>query len=172
MYKSIIFNVLFILFMAIFALAQENEADHSQMAPLPPLEDEFMSWMVGEWKGTSTSQMGKSNDYMKCEMRFGGQFMIMTYKSKMENGMKMAGMGAITHDKEGKLAGYWIDSWRTMSEGTGSREGWVSTMKWTTAEGTFIQTTEKVDDNTMKVTGLMKNADGSEIRSKEFGIGT
>ena len=166
MQRTIVLSVLFILLTAIFAIAQEGEADHSQITPPTPLEEEFMSWMVGEWKGSSTSQMGKTIDYMRCEMDLGGQFMTMTYKSKTEDGRKMSGMGAITKDKAGKLVGYWIDSWRTMSKGNGTREGWISTMHWTTAEGSYTRTTEKVDENTMKVTGVMKNADGSEIRSQ------
>jgi len=143
--------------------AQEEGAMHMQ--PPPPLDDAFMKWMVGEWKGHTTSAMGKSTDYMKCEMDLGGQFMIMTYKSETEDGRKMSGIGAVTHDHEGKLAGYWIDSWRTMSEGHGTQEGNISTMEWETPQGPYVRTTEKVDENTMRVTGVMKGPDGKEMRS-------
>jgi hypothetical protein len=122
--------------------------------------------MVGEWKGNSKSAMGTSTDHMKCEMAVDGQFMIMTYKSKMEDGREMMGMGTITINQEGKLAGYWIDSWRTMSEGHGVREGNTSRMEWTTSMGPYVRTTKKVDENTMEIYGVMTGSDGKEMISE------
>jgi hypothetical protein len=53
-----------------------------------------------------------------------------------------------------------------MSEGKGNREGDISTMEWSTPMGVYIRKTERVDENTMKVFGLMKSADGTEISSE------
>ena len=110
--------------------------------------------------------MGESRDQVIFEFNYGGQFLMMHYKSERDNGTVMTGMGAITKTKGGKLVGYWIDSWRTMSEGKGNREGNISTIEWLTSEGVYVRTTEKVGENTMKVTGLMKGADGKEIHSE------
>jgi len=164
---SRLFKLILILILAgtLPLLAQEEEGE-MHMAPPPPLEDDFMKWMVGEWEGHSKSEMGKSKDHMTCEMGFGGQFMLTNYKSEREDSTVMTGMGAITQTKDGKLAGYWIDSWRTMSEGKGSQEGNIFTMEWITPMGTYVRKTEMVDENTMKITGLMKSADGKEMHSE------
>jgi len=156
-----IFSMIFVLSL----FAQEDTPPSPEMTPPPPLDNALMKWMVGEWEGKSTSPMGSSTDYMKFEMGLNGQFMIMNYKGKRDNGHEMSGLGAITLDKDGKLVGYWIDSWRTMSEGHGMQEGNNSKMEWATAMGPYVRTTEKVDENTMKINGVMKGADGKEMKS-------
>ena len=165
MYKLSNSILLSIFILSAGLLAQEEES-HMGMAPPPPVEDDFFKWMEGEWKGYSESEMGKSNDHMTMKMDLGGQFLITTYKSELDNGMVMTGMGAITHSYDGKLAGYWIDSFRTMSEGKGSREGNISKMEWTTPMGVYVRTTEKIDENIMKITGLMTASDGKKMSSK------
>ena len=161
------FSLLFLIFifiMTISVFAQEEE-NGMQMTPPPPLNDELMNWMVGEWEGYSISEMGKSKDKLIYKMDFGGQFLIMHYAAERE-GSVMTGMGMITHTDDGKYAGYWIDSWRTMSEGIGNRQGDFSTMEWSTPMGVYVRKTERVNENTMKVFGLMKDADGTEIHSE------
>lgn len=147
-----------------FTLSAQEENVH--MTPPPPLNDEYTAWMIGEWKGETISQMGKSTDYMKCEMGLNGQFMIITFESKTDDGRSISGLGAVTLDKDGNTVGYWIDSWRTMSEGKGFREGNLSTIKWATPMGTYIRTTERIAENTMKVTGVMTGASGQEMQSE------
>jgi len=158
-----VFILMFSYALCLPLLAQEE--DTHQTVP-PPLNDAFINWMIGEWRGETSSQMGKSSDYMKFELALNGQFVIMTYESKTENGQTISGLGALTQDKEGNTVGYWIDSWRTMSEGKGFREGNLSTIKWSTQEGVYIRTTEKIDENTMHVTGSMTDASGQKINSE------
>jgi len=147
-----------------FQLLAQDEPAHST-AP-PPLDDPFINWITGEWEGETSSAMGRTTDQVKYELGLNGQFLIMTYESKTADGRSFSGMGAITHDRDGNSIGYWIDSWRTMSEGKGFREGNLSTMKWSTGEGIYIRTTEKIDENTMRVTGTMTDASGQEMRSE------
>jgi hypothetical protein len=157
-----LFTVL-VLLAAVPLLAQEEHQHH--MAP-PPLNDKFFNWMVGEWKGKTTSPNGETSDYLKCEISLDGQFLVMTYKAEFDGKPLMSGIGMITLDKEGNEAGYWVDSMRSMSQGKGIRKGNASVFKWTMAEGVYLRTTEKVDDNTMKVTGVMTMPDGKEMRSE------
>jgi hypothetical protein len=164
MNKFISLFLIFIFIMTISVFAQEEESG-MHMTPPPPLKDEFMNWMVGEWEGYSKSEMGKSKDKLIYKMDLGGQFLVMHFTAEREGGV-MTGMGMITHTEDGKYKGYWIDSWRTMSEGKGNRDGDISTMEWSTSQGVFVRKTERVDANTMKVFGLMKGADGSEIHSE------
>ena len=157
---------IFVILIGTLPLFAQEEEGNMHMTPSPPLEDEFMKWMIGEWEGQSKSEMGESNDHITYEMDFGGQFIVMHYNSERENGTVMTGMGVITHTQDGKYTGYWVDSWRTLSVGKGYREGNLSTMEWSTPMGIYVRKTEKVDENTMRITGLMTNADGTEIRSE------
>ena len=60
--------------LAIPLWAQE-EAAHMK-AP-PSIEDSFINWMLGEWRGETSSEQGKAEDYMKCELGLEGQFLIL-----------------------------------------------------------------------------------------------
>jgi len=163
--RDLIRRVVLLLIVAMTPLFAQEEGG-MPTAPPPPLNDEFINWMLGEWKGSTTSTMGKTSDHMICEMGFDGQFMISTYKSKGEKGMNMEGMAIMTKTPDGKLTAYWIDSWRSMSEGSGTREGNISRTEWTTPMGTYVRTTEKVDENTMRIVGIMPGPDGTEMRSE------
>ncbi len=164
MYKlSILFSILFLL-LTVPLLAQEEPA---QSMTLPqPLDDAFLKWMVGEWKGTTSSSNGITEDYMNCEMEIGGQFLFATYTANYEGKLMMSGLAVLTLDKQGNDVSYWIDSMREMGTGKGSRQGNVSVVKWPMYGGEYVRTTEKVDENTMKVTGVMLMPDGKEMKSE------
>ena len=163
--RNIIISALLLL-ITVPLLAQDQQVPANTPPPPPPLQDTFLKWMVGEWQGTTTSPNGKSMDYMKCEMDLGGQFLRMTYKAVAGDKVLFSGMGMSTLDKDGKPAGYWMDSWRTMSEGHGTQTGNINTMKWTMAEGPYVRTTEKIDENTMHVTSVMTGPDGKEMKAE------
>ncbi|NIR47654.1 DUF1579 domain-containing protein [candidate division KSB1 bacterium] len=152
---------------AIPLMAQEQEMAKSEMeehAAPPPLDDEWSNWMVGEWEGTSEGPMGKSKDWMKCQKGLDGQFLIIHWKGKMDNGMTYEGRGASTiHPMSGKVMGYWIDSMRGMYEGEGKREGNKLTMEWTGSTGTAVRITEKISDDKFVVTEKMTMPDGSTM---------
>ena len=65
--------------LAIPLWAQE-EAAHMK-AP-PSIEDSFINWMLGEWRGETSSEQGKAEDYMKCELGLEGQFLILNNLQK------------------------------------------------------------------------------------------
>lgn len=54
-----------------------------------------------------------------------------------------------------------------MSEGHGLQEGATAKMEWATAMGPdpYVRTTEKLDENTMQISGIMTGPDGKEIKS-------
>lgn len=149
-------------------MAQDKGMDKKENmgmpAPPPPLDDAFMKWMVGEWKGTGQSQMGTSEDWMKCEMAFGGQFMTIQYKSNGPMGQYEGG-GAYTLNQEGALEAVWIDVYRDISKGSGKREGNVMTMHWDSKMGKGTRITEKVSDDKFKVTGKWEMPDGTMMES-------
>lgn len=156
---SSFFVLLLITFMPL--LAQEENTG-MPVTKLPDLDDEFLNWMVGTWEGNTVSEMGKTKDVMKCELGTGNQFLIMNYTSVAENMPEFTGVAVITKDAEGKYKGFWYDSWRSMTTGSGTGEGNKSTMTWQTPSGKYVRTTERIDDNTIHITGVMTGPDGKE----------
>jgi len=135
------------------------------MGPPPALDEAAFGWMLGEWEGWTESPMGKSEDWMHCEMGMEGQFLIMQYKSKTPMG-DFQGMGALTLIDE-KLKGYWIDSWRSMSEGEGMIEGKKNTITWSGPEGSHTRITELVGEDKLVITFNMEmGGQEVEVRSE------
>lgn len=137
--KRVVTLSLLMMVLALGARAQDY-------APPPPLEDEHFEWLVGEWTGATESAMGKSKDWMKCEMGLGGQFLIMHFKMESEMGT-FNGMGYLTLGPDGNLKGVWIDSWRNISTGTGTRDGTSSRMTWDGAMGKQVRVMKRVGDD-------------------------
>jgi len=115
----------------------------AQDAPPPPLDAKHFGWMIGEWSGWSESPMGKSKDWMKCEMGLGGQFMLMHYKNESAMGT-FTGMGALTIGADGNIKGVWVDSWRNISNGTGTVNGDKTKMVWDGPMGKHVRVLQRV----------------------------
>jgi len=183
-----IYVVIFLVASSISAQEKEYNQEEMPMAPPQPLNDSWNQWMVGEWAGTTTTEMGKSEDWMKVELAINNQFVLFHYRSKtvevapemlkqMTRQMKISeedarkimmaeyqGMGLSTRDpKTGKLIGYWFDGYRDISHGTGTVEGDKNSMHWKSPMIDMERTTEKIDENTMKITFSGKDAMGNEF---------
>ncbi|MBD3226355.1 MAG: hypothetical protein GF313_16620 [Caldithrix sp.] len=157
--------------------AQEQQEESTPPGPPQPLNDSWHQWMIGEWKGTSESNMGKTKDWMKVEWGPGKQFLIMHYKGKTtevkEDALKQAakkmnmpqdkmkemmmedyyGIGIMTlNPQTGEPMGYWFDSYRDISKGSGTMEDGKSTMTWTSkAMGTMKRVVKKVNEEKMTI---------------------
>ena len=143
----------------------EKKEDMAAMpAPPPPLDNAYMSWMVGEWKGWSEGAMGKSEDWMKCTMDFGGQFMMTEYKADSPMG-ELTGGGAYTLNEEGEIVAFWIDSRRTMATGKGTLDGDTMTVHWESKMGNGTRITTKISDDKFVVTSKM-DMGGQVMESK------
>jgi hypothetical protein len=163
MKKYVNFIYFFLICFNSLSLAQEET---QKFAPPPPLKDEFIKWMVGEWRGITESPMGAANDWMECKLGLGGQFLLINQKSEFENRTVSTAMGALTINKEGEVVGIWIDSWRTISHGKGKHEGNVSIMEWTTpGMGTQTRVMEKLGENNFRILITMKGKDGKEMQA-------
>ena len=64
-------SLLFILSVTcVLSFAQNGESKKEETnsnAPPPQLSDEMHTWMIGEWAGTTESNMGTSKDWEKME---------------------------------------------------------------------------------------------------------
>lgn len=147
---------MFCSLIAMFAFAGD------EMTPPPPLDNAHLKWMIGEWEGTTTSSYGETKDWMSCEMGLNDQFVMMNYKGQM-GPMTFVGMGALTQGQDGSFKGMWIDSFRSLSMGTGMLEGNKMTMTWDSPEGPYTRVTEKVSDDKMVVTFKMTGPDGKDV---------
>ena len=168
MRKSFIVLLALMVCIAMPLMAQDKETAKEDMAamhaPPPPLNDEYMSWMVGEWKGWSEGAMGKSEDWMKCKMDLGGQFMMTEYKADSPMG-EWTGGGAYTLNEEGEIVAFWIDSHRTMTTGKGMIDGDTMTVHWESKMGNGTRITKKISDDKFVVTSKM-DMGGQVMESK------
>ncbi|MCH6559514.1 hypothetical protein IH799_04055 [candidate division KSB1 bacterium] len=133
-------------------------------APPAPLDDDFMKWMVGEWKGWSEGAMGKSEVWMKCEMGVGGQFMMTEVKAAGPMG-SFTGGGASTLNEAGEIVAFWIDSHRTMATGKGMYDGDTMTVHWESKMGNGTRITKKISNDKFVVTSKM-DMGGQVMESK------
>ncbi len=137
--KRVIVTVL-LLSVALGAGAQD-------MAPPPPLDDSHFGWLIGEWQGTNETPMGTVKEWVKYEMGVGGQFVLIDYKNESDMGT-FTGKGALTVSQDGSIKGVWFDSWRTISNGKGTREGKTTKMVWDGAMGKQTRVMERIGDDT------------------------
>jgi hypothetical protein len=157
------------------------------MAPPQPLADDLFSWMIGDWEGSTTSPMGKSQDMQKIEWGLDKQFIMVhvtakqtevnqeamkAYKMSKEDMDKMMampykGMGPMTiNPQTGEIVGYWFDNWRGSYKGTGKREGNKITIQWEGTMGTSERTIEKVSDDKMVQTFKEKDPSGNVVEGR------
>ena len=154
----LLFGVPLVLCIALGAGAQD-------FGPPPPLDEEYFGWLIGEWSGGSEAPMGKTKDWMKCEMGLGGQFMLMHYKIESDMGT-LTGMGALTIGPDGNIKGLWMDSWRNISHGTGTRDGDQLKMVWESPMGQQTRIMKRVSDDKFVEDITMSGPDGSAKHAK------
>ena len=169
MKKLLLFVLVLALCFALPVFAQDDNKMESDagmaMMPPPAIDNAFLKSYVGNWAGKIEGTMGTSEDKLSCQMGLGGQFLMMQVDSKSDMG-SYAGMGAMTLGQDGKVKGYWIDNMRSMAEGTGMIEGNKLTITWKTDMWTYTRTEEKIDDNTLAITGKMVMGDGTVSEEK------
>lgn len=194
MKRVLLLLIILLAITSIAAIAQEKEApkeDMSSMAPPKPLEDEISKWMIGEWAGTSESNMGTSKDWQKNEWSLDKQYVTMHLTSKMtkvneDHAKKMAGMmkmsekefmdmmknseykgmGLMTLDPQtGEYVGYWFDSWRGFYKGRGKLDGKIVTINWEGTMGTSVRTIE-IEGPDKMVQSFKENMMGDEMVGK------
>lgn len=181
---------------ALPVLAQEKEMaekkmDQNQMAAPQALDNAWYNWLVGEWTGWSESPMGKSDDWMQFDYALNNQFLMLKYKGKMaemtdeqmktwktsmnlsdedvqkvkDSVFKGIGMQTI-NPQTGEVTGYWFDSWRNISKGSGKIADNKETMTWQSAMGTGTRTVEKVGPDKFVVSEKWTMPDGNVMESK------
>ncbi len=157
-----IFMICMSLLISAAAIGQSDSPDKSveMPAPPPPIEDEILSSMVGEWEGWTKSPMGESKDWMKCRMDLNGQFLLMEFKAVLPGGAPYQGKGLLTYGEDGKVIGYWFDSWRSVSQGVGHVEGNKTIVNWSSSMGNQTRITEMAGPDKMKTIIKMTGPDG------------
>lgn len=165
--KKLTILAVLLLGFSLTVFAQEKSTQEAPaFTPPPPLNNEFLNWMVGEWEGWSESAMGKTSDHMTCSMALNNQFMLIGYQAKAEN-MTYEGRGAMTLAADGQVKGFWIDNMRSMSQGKGTLAGNILTMEWNTpGMGKGVRITERINENKFKVTEKWTMPDGNVMESR------
>jgi hypothetical protein len=138
---------------------------NAQMGPPPALDNALLKSLVGEWKGTSKSEMGDSQITETYELGLEGQFLLLNYQSTSANGA-FNGMAAYTLNPEsGQVSAYWIDSMRSMAEGSGKIEDKKMTLEWKGPWGTGTIAMELVNENKIMGSSKFTMQDGSVMES-------
>ncbi|MBS4028857.1 MAG: hypothetical protein KGZ58_09480 [Ignavibacteriales bacterium] len=187
-------KISFLLFVSMFVYALTTFAqpdDANSNAPPKPLDDNIHQWMIGEWTGTSESNMGSAKEWQKCEWACDKQYVLVQYTSqftklnpdflkmnaeqmkmsveeveKMMMGSKYTGLGVLTMDpKSGEYLGQWYDNWRGSYKGRGKLDGKKVMMHWEGTMGPSDRTVGFEDENTM-IWSFKENMSGSAVEGK------
>jgi len=129
--------------------AEEIKQETNTGAPPKPLDDEWYKWMIGEWSGTSESNVGTAKEWQQCEWACDNQYVVIHYTNelikpneeyvkksaatmgmseseveKMFMEMKYSAIGMMTKDAAtGEYVGYWFDNFRGAYTGRGKTDG-------------------------------------------------
>ena len=137
------------------------------MQPPPPIDNEFFNNSVGDWVADEYEMMGmKWTEETNISWALGKQFLVITTKSKCDQGMSYESVGYMTMDKDKNTKIWFFDNWgyEGATEFSGKIEGNISTMeggnKWMKSKGKM--TIEK-GVMTNEITYTMPGAEGKEV---------
>jgi hypothetical protein len=173
-------------------LSQEQDSGKGGKPPMflpKPLDDDWTSWIVGEWKGTGDSTAGKGTGTMTVELGLNGQFLLIHGEAEvrevnaeyLKKNMNASDeeidrfkkspyrvLEIYTIDqKTGEVMAYLFDSLRCMAQGRGKREGDKETIEWRWANGQrSTRVTERMSDDRMTVIERTPMPDGSVMEDK------
>ncbi len=193
--KSLFYILVVILVVVSLPLSAQDkkaESEEQQNSPPPPLGDETSMWMVGEWNGTSETNMGNGDEWQSIKLGLDNQYLLMEYTSTytslndefvnnmtkqmnmpkeavegMLKGNPYKGHGLMTQDpKTGEWLGYWFDSWRGAYTGRGKLDGKIITMQWEGVTGKSTRTIETGEHGEMIQTFTEQDAMGNVMVGK------
>jgi hypothetical protein len=145
--------------------------------------------MLGEWSGTSESNVGTAKEWQRCEWACDNQYVLIHYTNEMEKPneeyvkknaaamgmseaevkkmfmeMKYSAIGMMTmDDATGEYVGYWYDNFRGAYKGIGKMNGKKITMTWEGGGGSSTRTLEMDGEQTLIQTFTERDAAGNEI---------
>jgi hypothetical protein len=137
------------------------------MQPPPPIDNEYFNNSIGDWVADEYEMMGmKWTEETNVSWALGKQFLVITTKSKSDQGMIYESVGYMTMDKDKNTKLIFFDNWgyEGISEFTGKIEGNTATMEggnnWMKSKGKMI-----VENNLMvnEMSFTMPGADGKEV---------
>lgn len=175
------------------ALEQRKETveGHASSDLLPrPLDDEWSSWIVGEWRVVGESQSGKGEGWMTIEPALNGQFLVYRYETRVTEitaqqiqdlkeqvhasdldieifrRTPYKGLEVHTVDiQTNEVVGHAFDSLRMTAMGRGRRQGDTEIIEWVwpRLRAMSVRTTQRLGDNKAIVAERMTMADGTTM---------
>jgi hypothetical protein len=155
------------------------------------LDAAWCRWITGEWEGPAEGAVGRGRHRMKVEPALGGQFLLTTYRSTIDEmtddhvrfakdklglsdadlervrGGTFEELGLQTLDPStGDIVAYVFDSWRSMLTGTGRREGDREVITFTGPDAAARRVLEKVGDDRLVMTQEWTLPDGTVMVEK------
>lgn len=137
------------------------------MQPPPPIDNQFFNNSIGDWVSEEYEMMGmKWTEEVNVSWALGNQFLVISSKSKSNQGMTYESVGYMTMDKDKNIKLIFFDNWgyEGISEFTGKIDGSSSTMeggnKWMKSKGKM---TIEGSAMTNEMTFTMPGQDGKEV---------
>ncbi|MGI9542311.1 MAG: hypothetical protein ACR2MX_03575 [Cyclobacteriaceae bacterium] len=153
-------HITFLCSLTLMVVAPLIAQDGPMTAP-PALDNEFLSFLEGEWVGSTESPMGKSTDWTKYEMALSNQYLTMQGTYKFDAGMNYEGMGYLTLTPEGAVTGGWLDNFRGNYSGSGTIEGTKLTVNWEGGGMKSTRITEKTGDDQITIISKQETPQGA-----------
>ncbi len=162
------------LSLAVPAFAQDGDAPEGEMGEMmdmppmpPPLDADWVHFLVGEWKGHSKGPMGEVEQWRSYELGLDGQFLFVRAGAQTPDGESIwKGRGAITQGPEGNWIGVWLDNRRGISRCNGRTEEGRLHTRWEGPGGVMRLVMERVDDDTFEYRSRHVMPDGREMSTK------
>jgi len=194
--KKLFIVLLVSLFMAVImasCAAKETKMvkENSPSAFLPkPIDDDWSSWLVGEWEGITEIGGAKSKAWTKIESGLNGQFLIVKWGNAItsEQIQKLKEIMTVSDEeikkmqsfeslelhtidpKTGKVIGYLFDSLHCVAKGTAERKGNKEIIEWQwslAGQGaSSVRITEKINHNKFVINNKYTLADGSIMEDR------
>lgn len=152
-------QIIFLFSITVMAVAPLMGQD-GPMTPPPALDNEFLSFLEGEWGGSSESPMGTTSDHFSFKMGLNNQFLMQEATIEMP-GWSYQGSGYLTLNDDGTVTGSWIDNSRNIFSGSGTIEGNTMTITWAGSQGKSTRITERIGKDQMEVTAKEETPQGT-----------
>jgi len=171
-----------------------EESKPSSFQP-KPLDDEWSTWLVGQWEGSVESDVGTGKIRTKIELGLNGQFLIMKseaevteitdkqrqylkktlhasdeYIEKSQNSIFEELQIHTIDPQTGEVVGYLFDGLRCIAEGRARRQGNKEIVEWKwsgTSQGvTSVCIIEKINDNKIILNHKYTLPDGNKMQAR------
>ncbi len=155
---------IFILLPALFPLqAQDTKFtnDANLRNELPPIDNQVLNWLKGEWQG----ELGNDHDIVKTVIKYeytlDRQFLsVLSNSSFRGHNYKMQGTITLREGSQ-EVVGFWSDNLRGLYKGKGAIDNNMLKMVWYNNKNTITRIIKKTGNNKFMLLEQKKDQNGN-----------